>query len=156
MHTMIAIVADGGKAKTIRIGKYTLPLNDDSLDGLAGEVHDLSLEPIEFSFQYLKFKFKCTCFDTNPGSPPIFTLTSNLCGIPFTAQSPTARHASLMIVKAANAHLNGAIRLVEGNVVFGTFSQIESPVTSTILVTAIATSLAKIKPYLELLREVLG
>ena len=153
---MISIEKNALEARTLRIGKYTLPLSGDSLEGLEGEVHDLSLEPIEFYFEYLKFKFKCTCFDTNPGSPPIFTLTSNMGPVPFTAQSPVARHAALTIVKAANTHLNGAVRLVEGNMVFGTFSPIESQVTSTILVTAIVTAIHRIKPYLELLREVLG
>ena len=152
---MIGIQIDGDKGKTIKIGKYTLPLRA-SLEGFEAEVHDLSLEPIEFHFEYLRFKFKCTCFDINPGSPPIFTLTSDLGAVPFTAQSPYARYAVLTIVKSALAHLNGTVRMVDGRIAFAAFHPIESPVTSTSLVSAIANALVKVKPYLELLAEING
>ena len=142
--------------KSIKIGKYTLPLGDQTLDGVDAKFHDISLEPIEFSFEYQRVRFKCSCFNARAGSPPTFTLTAILGSIPFTAQSALARRAALMIVKAANSDLNGTIRLVKGKIVFGHVSPIETPVSSTILVTAIVTAIARIKPYLTFLAEVTG
>ena len=143
-------------AKTVRIGKYTLPVHADVVEDPNVEVHDVSLEPIEFYFDYLRFKFKCTCFNMVPDTPPVFTLTSNLCAIPVAAESSHARYAVLKVVKEANLFLNGAVRLVDGDVAFAAFHPVESPVTSTILVTAIAKALAPAKPYLQLLADVGG
>ena len=52
--------------------------------------------------------------------------------------------------------MNGTIRLFKGKIVFGHVSPIETPVSSTILVTAIITAIARIKPYLTFLAEVTG
>ena len=140
-------------SKTVRIGKYTLPVCADVIADPSVDVHDVTQEPIEFYFEFLTFKFKCTCFNMIPEAPPVFTLTASLCAIP---TSSDARYAVLSIVKEANQVLNTAIRLVENDVAFAAFHPVESPVTSTILVTSIAKALARAKPYLQLLAEANG
>lgn len=144
------------KNKIIKIGKYQLPLTSDHLDQMDGQFHDIRLDPISFFFEYRRIKFKCSCHHKTSDGLPILTLAAKLGAIPFTAQSALGRRAALTIVKAAHAHLKGAITLHKDIIVFKHSQPVETPVTSTILVSGIVTSIHQLDPYLNLLGEVIG
>ncbi len=143
------------EVKTISVGGFALPVSEDAMKEMGEAVHNISLAPIVFSFEYCRIKFRCTCNESAQGQPKL-TLYGRLGGVPFTAESTIGRLAALTVVKAANRDLNGMIGLEDGTIILNHQIAIPSPVTATSLISAIVTTLARATPYISLLFEIIG
>ena len=139
--------------RTIKIGKYTLPMSPESFGSEGHGDYCVRPEAILFDFSYRQLWFRCQCDAGNSNTAQI-NLYGCLGAIPFTAESPYARTNAIAIANAASRHLHGAITIADGYIVFNQKNAVESPVTSVILVSAIVTALTKLNPYITLLGDI--
>jgi len=142
-------------AKTINVGGFNLPLSDGAIKDLSESLHDITLEPIVFTFEYRQIKFRCTCDDDEQGKAKL-GLFAKLGRIPFTAETPYGRMAALTIAKAANRDLKGIIGVNDGAIILNDIKTIPTPVTATGLISAIVVAIGSVMPYVSLLFEIIG
>jgi hypothetical protein len=138
--------------KVISIGGQSMPLD---IDNLTEDAYKLgtSLAPVEFAFTFAGVRFACRSEKIDDKNA-VLRVAGDLGPLPFSAESPAARLAVLTIVEDANAALGTLLKLTHGRIMVGGDRPLSAPITAATMVTAIATFMLPIRPYLELLSEV--
>jgi len=138
--------------KLITIGGQSIPLD---LDNLTEDAYKLgtSLAPVEFAFTYVGVRFACRS-ELIDSDAAVLRLAGDVGPLPFSAESRRGRAAIQAIVDEAGNTLGPLFKLTRGRIMVGGDRPLAAPITAAVLVTAVASFMLPIRPYLDILAEV--
>ncbi len=146
----------------LSIGGQALPLVPPSagIDAAEKGVADIemTLSPITFDFVYRDIRMRGRCV---PGErDATLRVVGDIGPLPFTAESPDGRSALWTIIEDANLLFEdpaaaGPFRVTDGRVMLVMERPLTLPVSAVGLVAGIAALLIPIRPYLDLMAEII-
>lgn len=130
-------------SKRFFLGGIELPLDIDTVEALPA-----SGGVMEFDFSYRDVSFAAKCIETDGSA--VITVVGNVGRLPYSAEAPAARSGLSHIIMHANGLLGRIFRLTGERIMLHGEAAVQTPVSATHLLSAIAGLLIPVSPYLDL------
>ncbi len=142
-------------------------LEDDSLSpvdvALPDDMDSITRLPVgmagvfSFTFQYQEAHFSVACTEDLQEGDATLKVTSDLGGVPPSAEDPTVRLGVIHVIASANEALGRTLFCLEQDRVGVAFEvKVPRPITSIALMAALAEVLMQVAPYVALIEGVKG
>ncbi|OIR06134.1 hypothetical protein GALL_116060 [mine drainage metagenome] len=140
---------------TLILGGQSLPIDFHGLGLVEEEMREgLPCGAFSFHFSWRQYKFRGDYREAGGGAA--LTLQSDLCPMPFSAESPQARIDLEAVVRAANKALGAVLRVERGHIALHHPLEIPLPLTAVGLITPLTAFLIRLSPYLDCLGLVMA